>query len=47
MNMSYCNPDLILGMIVDEDNGMGQGVAAYTGSTTDTIRNNEKRSVLI
>ena len=35
------NPDLILGMIVDENNGMGQDVSAYTDSTTGTFRNNK------
>jgi len=38
---SYYYPDLIRGMIVDKDNNMGQDVAAYTGSTTGTSRNNE------
>ena len=42
--MSYYSPDLILGMIVDTDNGMGQDVAAYTGSTSGTFQNNEKLS---
>merc|ERR1712039_609147 len=37
---SYYYPDLIRGMIVDKDNTMGQDVAAYTGSTTGTTRNN-------
>jgi len=37
---SYYYPDLIRGMIVDKDNAMGQDVAAYTGSTTGTTRNN-------
>jgi len=37
----YYYPDLIRGMIVDKDNDMGQDVAAYTGSTTGTSRNNE------
>jgi len=38
---SYYYPDLIRGMVVDKDNNMGQDVAAYTGSTTGTSRNNE------
>ena len=42
--MSYYNPDLILGMIVDKDIGMGQDVAAHTGLTTVFFRNNEKCS---
>ena len=42
--MSYYNPDLILGMIVDEDIGMGQDVAAHTGLTTVFFRNNERCS---
>jgi len=37
----YYYPDLIHGMLVDKDNNMGQDVAAYTGSTTGTTRNNE------
>jgi len=37
---SYFYPDMIRGMIVDADNNMGQDVAAYTGSTTGTTRNN-------
>ena len=40
----YYNPDLVFGMTVDEDNGIGQNVAAYTGSTSGTFRNNEKCS---
>jgi hypothetical protein len=35
---SYYYPDLIRGMIVDGD--YGQDIAAYTGSTTGTTRNN-------
>jgi len=38
---NYYYPDLARGMIVDEDNGMGIDVAAYTGSTTGTTRNNQ------
>jgi len=37
-------PDLARGMIVDEDNNMGIDVAAYTGSTTGTTRNNQECS---
>jgi hypothetical protein len=37
----YYYPNLIRGMIVDKDNNMGQDVAAYTGSTTGTSRNNQ------
>jgi len=40
----YYYPDLIRGMLVDEDNDMGQDVAAYTGSTTGTSRSNEECS---
>merc|ERR1711874_828467 len=36
----YYYPDLVRGMIVDADLGMGQDVAVYTGSTTGTSRNN-------
>ena len=42
--MIYYNPDLILGMVVDKDIGMGQDVAARTGLTTVFFRNNEKCS---
>ena len=42
--MIYHNTDLILGMIVDKDIGMGQDVAAHTGLTTVFFRNNEKCS---
>jgi len=38
---NYYYPDLARGMIVDEDHGMGIDVAAYTGSTTGTTRNNQ------
>ena len=38
---SYYYPDLFRGMIVDSDNGYGQDVAKYTGSTTGTSRDNE------
>jgi len=38
---SYYYPDLIRGMIVDDENGMGVDVAVYSGSTTGTTRNNE------
>jgi len=38
---NYYYPDLIHGMIVDIDNDMGQDVAAYTGSTTGTTRDNQ------
>merc|ERR1712032_1312494 len=38
---NYYYPDLARGMIVDEDNAMGIDVAAYTGSTTGTTRNNQ------
>merc|ERR1712113_1240914 len=38
---NYYYPDLARGMIVDEDHGMGIVVAAYTGSTTGTTRNNQ------
>merc|ERR1719235_768947 len=38
---NYYYPDLIRGMIVDVDHGMGQDMAVYTGSTTGTSRNNE------
>jgi len=37
----YYYPDLVRGMIVDSDNQMGIDVAAYTGSTTGTSRNNQ------
>merc|ERR1719188_506913 len=37
---SYYYPDLARGMIVDVDNNMGQDIAAYTGSTTGTTRDN-------
>jgi len=36
----YYYPDLIRGMVVDADHDMGQDVAAYTGSTTGTTRDN-------
>jgi hypothetical protein len=38
---NYYYPDLARGMIVDADHGMGIDVAAYTGSTTGTSRNNQ------
>merc|ERR1712050_705138 len=38
---TYYYPDLARGMIVDADNGYGQDIAAYTGSTTGTTRSNE------
>jgi hypothetical protein len=38
---NYYYPDLIRGMIVDADHGMGQDMAVYTGSTTGTSRNNQ------
>jgi len=37
---AYYYPDLARGMIVDSDNNMGVDVAAYTGSTTGTTRDN-------
>jgi len=37
---SYYYPDLARGMIVDTDNNMGVDMAAYTGSTTGTSRDN-------
>merc|ERR1719254_465108 len=37
---NYYYPDLARGMIVDAENNMGIDVAAYTGSTTGTTRNN-------
>jgi len=37
---SYYYPDLARGMIVDHDNSMGTDMAAYTGSTTGTSRDN-------
>jgi hypothetical protein len=36
----YYYPDMIRGMIVDAEHNMGQDVAAYTGSTTGTTRDN-------
>jgi len=41
---NYYYPDLVRGMIVDSDNGMGIDVAVYTGSTTGTSRNNQECS---
>jgi hypothetical protein len=41
---NYYYPDLARGMIVDAENGMGVDVAAYTGSTTGTTRNNQQCS---
>ena len=38
---SYSFPDLIKGMVVDPEKGMGVDMAMYTGSTTGTTRNNE------
>jgi hypothetical protein len=38
---SYFYPDMMRGMIVDEDMGMGQDIAIYTGSTTGETRSNE------
>jgi hypothetical protein len=38
---SYYYPDLIKGMIVDADLGIGTDLAIYTGSSTGTKRNNE------
>jgi len=40
----YYYPDLARGMIVDKSNNMGMDVAAYTGSTTGTTRNNQECS---
>jgi len=37
---NYYFPDLMRGMIVDDENGMGIDVAVYTGSTTGTSRDN-------
>lgn len=37
----YYFPNLMAGMIVDEENGMGVEVTKYTGSTTGTTRDNE------
>merc|ERR1712014_319613 len=37
---NYYYPDLVRGMIVDADHGMGQDMAVYTGSTTGTSRDN-------
>ena len=38
---TYYYPDLMRGMIVDTESGMGQDIAKYTGSTTGTTRDNE------
>jgi len=38
---SYFWPDLMRGMIVDSDSGMGTDLAMYTGSTTGDARSNE------
>jgi hypothetical protein len=38
---TYYYPDLMRGMIVDAESGMGQDIAKYTGSTTGTTRDNE------
>mmetsp|Transcript_27872 Transcript_27872/g.58058 ORF Transcript_27872/g.58058 Transcript_27872/m.58058 type:complete len:407 (+) Transcript_27872:263-1483(+) len=38
---TYYYPDLIRGWIVDEEMGMGQDIAMYTGSTTGESRSNE------
>lgn len=38
---SYYYPDLIRGMIVDEKSDFGKDMAAYTGSTTGTSRDNK------
>jgi len=38
---SYFYSDMMRGMIVDEDRGMGQDVTQYTGSTTGDSRSNE------
>jgi len=38
---TYYYPDLIRGWIVDEEMGMGQDIAIYTGSTTGESRSNE------
>jgi Delta carbonic anhydrase len=38
---SYYYPDLIRGMIVDDEKKMGVDLAKYTGSTTGTSRDNE------
>lgn len=38
---AYFYPDLIRGMVVDADHGMGTDVTKYTGSTTGTSRDNE------
>jgi len=37
---AYYYPDLARGMIVEAEGGLGQNIAAYTGSTTGTTRNN-------
>jgi hypothetical protein len=37
----YFWPDLMRGMIVDPETGMGQDIAMYTGSTTGDSRSNE------
>ncbi|KAL7479220.1 hypothetical protein ACHAW6_004960 [Cyclotella cf. meneghiniana] len=38
---SYFYPDMMRGMIIDEEMGMGQDIAYYTGSTTGETRSNE------
>jgi len=42
---SYFYPDMMRGMIIDEDMGMGQDIAYYTGSTTGETRSNEMCSM--
>ena len=37
----YYYPNLMHGMIIDEERSMGTDIAMYTGSTTGTSRNNE------
>jgi len=38
---NFYYPDLIRGMIVDSEHGMGMDVGVYSGSTTGTSRNNQ------
>ena len=38
---AYYYPDLLRGMLVDDNLGLGTEVTKYTGSTTGTSRNNE------
>ncbi len=42
---SYFYPDMMRGMIIDQEMGMGQDIAIYTGSTTGETRSNEMCSL--